>query len=249
MCAASSNGSRTLQLRDVQVMRRKQMPNLSRNSLSPRLFASPARRIFRKFHPPVTKPAPKAKQGTESFRNLRGEVVCVSTKTCTPTAVLKPWTQLEISDVEVLSEKEVYLYEKELNLGYRRSLEERIARLEQLAQRTTLLSKSKGGADSDERLEEALAGMSTQLHSSTAKSGFDAHFLQVFLALPPEERRHATAGEIGNLERAARVQDGSALSVSERRARLKEKLWERRGAAPRAKGLLQAWAKPSATAA
>jgi len=188
--------------------------------------------------PEISPPKGKAKprQGVELFRNLRGEVVSVSTTTCTAKTTLKPWTELEVSDVDLIPEKDLPFYEKELTLGYRRSMEERITRLEQLAQKSTLRRTAKTASKDELSLADALRD------GVMEGKDFDATFLQAFLRFPPEERRHATGSEISRLERAANIADGYAFTCSERRARLKERLWEHFGAS-KSNGFLATWTK------
>lgn len=197
------------------------------------------------------KPGPQPRQRAELFRNLRGEVVSVSSSPICQKAPVKPWAELEPSDVDQLSENHIYFYEKELNLSFRRSLEERIARVAQMAQRTTLTlcGKPKNSENQGTALEDALASMEESASSEDARN-FDAQFLQVFLALDPSERMSATASEVSILERVAHIEDGYKYTVPERRNRLKERLWEMRSASgpmKKDKGFLQTWAKPAAS--
>lgn len=187
--------------------------------------------------PEISPPKGKARpKGVELFRNLRGEVVSVSTTAC-PAKTLKPWTELEVSDIDLIPERDVPFYEKELNLTYRRSMAERITRLELLAQKSTL--RNTNPASKDE-----LSLVNALRNEVMEGKDFDATFLQAFLRFPPEERQHATGSEISRLERIANIGDGYAYTITERRTRLKERLWEHMGAsAAKSNGFLATWTK------
>lgn len=80
------------------------------------------------------------------------------------------------------------------------------------------------------------------LAEAEAKGRFDGHCLRLFLALPVEDRRRASAALVTGLEQVAWVTDACNLSAGERRARLKEVLWTERAAADSAaSSFLKAW--------
>lgn len=168
-----------------------------------------------------TRSAPK-QSGGEWFRNLHGEVVLVDTTAVTKKQV-KKFADLEPSEVDSLSAEEISFYEKELQLPSRRSLLERITRIEQVSQRNTL----KGGASAI-TFEESLELM-TQLNERKADGkDLGPRFLQAFLALPPEDRRMAAGIEVAQLEKLVMLKDADSYTIAERRSRLKLKVWEAR---------------------
>mmetsp|Transcript_9395 Transcript_9395/g.17834 ORF Transcript_9395/g.17834 Transcript_9395/m.17834 type:complete len:509 (+) Transcript_9395:37-1563(+) len=208
--------------------------------------------LYKRCGPPVVK---QRLEPCETFRNLFGETVSINPAAkCAAGPGLKPWQELEQSDLDRLNGDEIYHYEKELGLGSKRSLEERIARIEQMAQKTTVqhLVNSSGGSrgtlmpKSDAcDAGNGLADIAAYLDSAQSDQEFEARFLQAFLTVPAEERQHTSAAEVGTLERIARIPDGAFLSVAERRARLKENLWSCRTipSSSRESFFLKSWLK------
>lgn len=148
----------------------------------------------------------------EAFRDLFGNIVLVRAPSrClarVAEADLRPWRDLEPSDVEHLSCDEVSHYERLQQLSTKRPRPERIARLVHLAQKNTLLAQLKG----------------------TANDGPSS--LAEFLALPNEQRLMVNATELKKIERLAFLGDNEYLSMGERRDRLVEMIRDsRRGGA------------------
>jgi len=168
----------------------------------------------------------------ELFRNLKGEVVMVSTNLVVQKP-LKKLSDLENSDIDAMGVDDITSYEKELHLSSKRSMEDRVTRLEKEAQKTTLQAnffqkKKKGGGNAitHAKAMEVMAEL-TMGTDETSKS-FGPRFLQAFLALSPIDRRMASGQEISRLEKIAMLKDADKLTMSERRTALKEKLWESR---------------------
>jgi len=206
--------------------------------------------LYKRCGPPVVKQRPEP---CETFRNLFGETVSINPAAkCVAGPGPKPWKELEQSDLDRFNGDEIYHYEKEIGLGTRRSLEERIARIEQMAQKTTVqhLVKPGGRGNSDPKsiAGEVLADIAAYLENAESEQDFEARFLQTFLAVPAEERQHTSATEVGMLERIARIPDGAFLSMPERRARLKEHLWASRTSpsSSRESFFLKSWLKSEA---
>lgn len=195
--------------------------------------------------------APLARrQGKEVVRNLRGEVVVVNQSAAAPKAPTRPWgpwSELEQSDIDAMMGDDLDSYERQVGLSKRRTNEERIARLEQMAQRTTLVQvcKVSSGINPVNEFSEL-----ADREGSSNNADVDARFLQAFLALPAEERRHVSGTELTRLERVARMEesgkDAAKYSVSERKDRLKEKLWESRGPQSKAPCFWQKFATKAA---
>jgi len=192
--------------------------------------------LYKRCGPPVVKPR---LEPCETFRNLFGETVSINPAAkCAAGPGPKPWQELEQSDLDRFNGDEIYHYEKELGLGStKRSLEERIARIEQMAQKTTVQHLVKPACGKRDNLGpksithesgNGLADIAEYLDSAESEQEFEARFLQAFLAVSAEERQHTTAAEVGTLERIARIPDAAFLSVAERRVRLKENLWASR---------------------
>jgi len=229
--------------------------------------------LYKKCGAPPARKGPNGKDRNEVYRNLFGEVVVVNTGAAGQRPALKAFGDLELSDVDLLTSDEIVFYEKEFGLSYRRTQAERLARLEQMAQRTTLPLWASGGsqgsstrtpsasslggdADAATQGGEAGAGGADAINQladmflqceGSQSAEYDAKFLQVFLALPAHERQHASLTEITRLERVAHIADGGSYTIAERRSRLKEKLWECRtsSATPKNAGFFKSWLKPA----
>jgi len=123
---------------------------------------------------------------------------------------LKPWSELEPSDIDALNCDEIYVYEKELCLGVRRTQEQRVARLQALTQRNTLLHHwlSKPGEDAEPTNEP----------------------LQVWLAQIQKDPSSLKGSDLKHFEQVTLIPDAENLSMPERRTRLMQLLWERKEA-------------------
>lgn len=132
-------------------------------------------------------------------RNLLGHIVAVPTPNQKPTRrVPRAWAELEPSDLNLLSKEELAHYEKEHGLSPWRGRAERLARLEKLAQTSTLPSAS-------------------------GQQAFSV--LREFLARPERVRRGVTGSELKRLERLAFMPENDQLTFEERRQRLLQRLW------------------------
>lgn len=135
-------------------------------------------------------------------RNLLGHVVAVPTPNQKPARrVPRAWSELEPSDLNLLSKEELAHYEKEHGLSPWRGRAERLARLEKLAQTSTLPSTS-------------------------GQQAFSV--LREFLARPERVRRGVTGSELKRLERLAFMPENDQLTFEERRQRLLQRLWASR---------------------
>lgn len=198
---------------------------------------------------------PQTKERNEVYRNLLGEVVVVTTLAPGTKPPPKAWGELELSDVDLLNSDDIYFYERELKLGQRRCSAERVQRLEQMAQRTTLPLWGSGGGSSSSSSKPSSGSVSSaddligEMQNLAAAgdgqgSELDAKFLQVFLAMLPAERKLLSHTEISKLERVAHIADGGCFSIGERRGRLKDRLWDSRRdttPTPKSAGFWKSW--------
>lgn len=135
-------------------------------------------------------------------RNLLGHVVAVPTPSQKQARrAPRAWSELEPSDLNVLSKEEMAHYEREHGLSPWRGRAERLARLEKMAQTSTLPSASG---------QQAVCA------------------LHEFLARPERVRRGVTGSELKRLERLAFMPDNDQLTFEERRKRLLQRLWASR---------------------